>query len=84
MSSRHLYIHEAEKRMVVHMSSRGYNVKDIVGATGYGTSTIYRILAKHRDTGNVVTRNHPVGRKRKLGATDVQVRAVLHMLALIY
>jgi len=39
---------------------------------GYGSSTIYRILAKYRDTGDVITCNLPVGRKRKLGATDVQ------------
>ena len=81
MSSHHP-INEAEKLLVVRMNSRGYNVKNIVDATGYGSSTVYRILAKHRDTGDVVTRKFPAGRKRKLGAADVQVHVMLHMLAL--
>jgi transposase len=71
----HPHITEIEKLMIVRMNTRGYTVKDIACATGYGSSTIYRILAKHRDTGNVVTRNLPAGCKRKLSATDVQVYA---------
>ena len=71
----HPHINEIEKLMVVRMNSRGYTMKDIACVTGYGSSTLYRILANHRDTGDVVTRNLPVGCKRKLSATGVQVYA---------
>ena len=58
----HPYIHEAEKRMMVSMNGRGYSAKDIADATGRADSTIYRMLAKHRNTGNVVMHNLPIVR----------------------
>jgi len=75
--STHPYIHEAEKFTMVRMHDRGCSAKDSADATGRGYTTVCRALAKHRTTGSVVTRNWPVGRKRILGALDVQVSTLV-------
>jgi transposase len=80
----HPFIHEAEKSMMVCMNGRGYSAKDIATATGRADSTIYRILAKHRNTGSVVTHNLPIGRRRTLGIVDVQVCVMYHSLSLLH
>lgn len=79
MPSTHPYVHEAEKLTMVRMHDRGYSSKDIAEATGRGYSTVCRTLAKRRTTGEVVTRNQPIGRKRVLNALDVQVSSISYL-----
>lgn len=69
----HPYIHEAEKHTIVRMNQRRCSTQDIIDATGRAKTTVYRILAMHRATGDVVVRNLPLGRRRALSALDSQV-----------
>lgn len=58
---------------MVQMREMGLDVSLIAELTSRHISTVYRVIKLYRDTGNVVTRDRPTGRPRKLDSFDVMV-----------
>jgi transposase len=62
--------------VIVRLRESGLSAKEISSRLDRGESTVFRILALHRKTGDIIARNLACGRPRKLDMHSILVRTV--------